>query len=191
MRDDLEQCLQQWQQQQHIISFPLGQRDISDRFQIPEKLYGRESEITTLLAAFERVSQGPSEMMLVAGFSGIGKTALINEVHKPIVQKRGYFIKGKFDQFKRNIPLSALVQAFENLIEQLLTESESQIIQWRIQLLNALGNNGQVMIQVIPELEQIIGPQPAVAQLPAIAAQNRFYLLFQKFIQVFCKLNIH
>lgn len=185
LRDDLEQCLQQWQQQQHIISFPLGQRDISDRFQIPEKLYGRESEKATLLAAFERVSQGPSEMMLIAGFSGIGKTALINEVHKPIVQKRGYFIKGKFDQFKRNIPLSALVEAFENLIEQLLTESENQIIQWRIQLLNALGNNGQVMIQVIPELEQIIGPQPAVAQLPAIAAQNRFYLLFQKFIQVF------
>ncbi|HEY9666795.1 MAG TPA: protein kinase, partial [Coleofasciculaceae cyanobacterium] len=141
LRLDLETCWQQWQEKGSINQFPLGERDICDRFVIPEKLYGREAEVATLLAAFDRIArtegegegewesgkfsiQNPRskiEMMLVAGFSGIGKTAVVNEVHKPIVQQRGYFIKGKFDQFKRDIPFSAWVQAFQNLMQQLLT----------------------------------------------------------------------
>ncbi|AKG20274.1 trifunctional serine/threonine-protein kinase/ATP-binding protein/sensor histidine kinase [Calothrix sp. 336/3] len=182
---DLQQCLTQWKEAGVIAEFQLGQRDLSDRFLIPEKLYGRENEVQTLLNAFERISQGASELMLVAGFSGIGKTAVVNEVHKPITRQKGYFIKGKFDQFNRNIPLSTFVQALRDLMGQLLSESDAQLAQWKAQILEAVGENGQVLLEVIPELEQLIGKQPAVAELSGSAAQNRFNLLFQKFIQVF------
>jgi predicted ATPase len=123
--------------------------------------------------------------MLVAGFSGIGKTAVINEVHKPIVRQRGYFIKGKFDQFNRNIPFSAFVIAFRELMGQLLGESDAALAEWKSQILSALGEQGQVIIEVIPELEEIIGPQPTVSELSGTAAQNRFNLLFQNLIAVF------
>ncbi|MCW6034880.1 AAA family ATPase [Spirulina subsalsa FACHB-351] len=182
---DLEQCLTQWQASGEIREFPLGTRDLSDRFLIPEKLYGRQAEVKTLLEAFDRVAQGAVELMLVAGFSGIGKTAVINEVHKPIVRQRGYFIKGKFDQFNRNIPLSAFIQALQDLMGQLLSESDTQLEQWKAKILAALGDNGQVLIEVLPELEQVIGSQPEVTELSGTAAQNRFSLLFQKFISVF------
>jgi predicted ATPase/signal transduction histidine kinase len=185
IKHDLEICLNQWQETGNIELFELGKRDICDRFVISEKLYGRQTEVNTLLDAFDRVSQGSSELILVAGFSGIGKTAVVNEVHKPIVRQRGYFIKGKFDQFGRNIPFSAFVQAFRDLMEQLLSESDEQLQQWQRKILAALGENGQVIIEVIPELEQIIGHQPAVPELFGEAAQNRFNLLFQNFIQVF------
>ncbi len=185
LRYDLERCLEQYSAYGNIEAFPLGERDISDSFQISEKLYGRESEVATLLAAFDRVSGGNTELMLVSGFSGIGKTALVNETHKPIVRQRGYFIKGKFDQLKRNIPLSALVQAFQNLMRQLLTESTAQVERWKAKILSALGENAQVLIEVIPELERIIGSQPPAPDLSPGAAQNRFNLLFGKFIQVF------
>jgi len=185
LKHDLEICLEQLQTTGKIEPFELGKRDISDRFTIPEKLYGREKEVAHLLAAFERVSLGVTEMMLVAGFSGIGKTAVVNEVHKPIVRQRGYFIKGKYDQFQRNIPFSAFVQAFRDLIGQLLSESDTQLQTWKHQILAAVGDNGQVLIDVIPELENIIGKQPATPELSGSAAQNRFNLLFQKFVQVF------
>ncbi len=197
LKYDLELCLQQLQSGKQIegqiggqiLPFELGQRDISNHFTIPEKLYGRESEVAELLAAFDRVAGngelGQSELILIAGFSGIGKTAVVNEVHKPILQQRGYFIKGKFDQFQRNIPFSAFVQAFCNLVEQLLTESDAQLERWKLKLLKALGDNAQVIVEVIPELEQVIGEQPAVPELSGLAIQNRFNALFQKFIQVF------
>ncbi|BAY10183.1 trifunctional serine/threonine-protein kinase/ATP-binding protein/sensor histidine kinase [Calothrix sp. NIES-2098] len=185
LKHDLEICLNQLQTTGQIDSFEIGQRDVCDRFIISEKLYGRYSEVASLLAAFERVARARSELMLVAGFSGIGKTAAINEVHKPIVRQRGYFIKGKFDQFQRNIPLSAFLQAFRDLIEQLLSETDTQLAQWQNKILSALGENAQVIIEVIPELERIIGKQPAVPELSGSAAQNRFNILFQKFIQVF------
>ena len=182
---DLERCWQQLKTHKIIATFELATRDVSDRFIIPEKLYGREVEVQTLLEAFERVAEGNAEMMLVAGFSGIGKTAVVNEVHKPIVRQRGYFIKGKFDQFQRNIPFSAFVQAFRDLMGQLLGEADAQLQQWKAKILSALGEQSQVIIDVIPELESIVGPQPAVAELSGTAAQNRFNLLFGKFIQVF------
>ena len=185
LRYDLEKCWQQWQETGEIATFALGERDICDHLLIPEKLYGRKTEVTQLLDAFERVSAGNTEMMLVAGFSGIGKTAVIKEVHKPIVQQRGYFIKGKFDQFNRNIPLSAFVQAFRNLMEQLLSESDTQLQQWKSEILSALGENGQVIIKVIPELAEIIGKQPPIPDLSGTSEQNRFNLFFSKFIQVF------
>lgn len=185
LKHDLEICLHQFQKTGSIEVFTLGKRDMSDRFLIPEKLYGREPEVNTLLNAFQRVAQGHAELMLVAGFSGIGKTAVINEVHKPIVQQRGYFIKGKFNQFNRNVPFSAFVQAFRDLMGQLLCESDGQLQEWKTRLVEALGTNGQVIVDVIPELERIIGPQPAVPELSGLAAQNRFNLLFHRFIQVF------
>jgi predicted ATPase/signal transduction histidine kinase len=185
LKFDLENCLHQLQVSGRIKGFEIGKRDVCDRFIIPDKLYGREAEVSILLKAFERVSLGATEMMLVAGFSGIGKTAVVNEVHKPIVRQRGYFIKGKYDQFQRNIPFSAFVQAFRDLMGQLLSESDVQIQQWRNQILSALGENGQVIIEVIPELSKIIGEQPPAIELSGTAAQNRFNLLFQKFTQVF------
>ncbi|QKQ75719.1 AAA family ATPase [Nostoc sp. TCL240-02] len=185
LKFDLEICLHQLNEIGRIESFSIAQRDVCDRFIIPDKLYGRETEVKTLLQAFERVSQGATEMMLVAGFSGIGKTAVVNEVHKPIVRQQGYFIKGKYDQFNRNIPFSAFVQAFRNLMAQLLTESDLQIQQWKTKILEAVGENGQVIIEVIPELSRIIGQQPPTTELSGTAAQNRFNLLFQKFTKIF------
>ena len=194
LKSDLKKCWRQWQEKGKIEYFELGERDISDRFLIPEKLYGREAEVEQLLAAFERVAIPPqsalgqgggSEIILVAGFSGIGKTVVVNEVHKPIVRKRGYFIKGKFDQFNRNIPFSALVQSLRDLMGQLLSEGDTQLQQWKDRILAAVGENGQVIVDVIPELEKIIGKQPTAVELSGSAAQNRFNLLFSKFIQVF------
>lgn len=185
LKHDLQYCLDQWNTTGNIQKIELGARDFSDRFLIPERLYGREAEVEELLAAFERVAEGASEMMLVAGASGIGKTAVVNEVHKPIARQKGYFIKGKFDQFNRNSPLSAFVQALQDLMAQLLSESDDQLAQWKTQILAAIGENGQLLIDVIPELEQVIGPQPSVTELSGNAVQNRFNLIFQKFIEVF------
>jgi len=152
LKFDLEYCLEQLEENGRIKSFAIAQRDVGDRFTIPEKLYGRETEVETLLEAFDRVSSDRTEMMLVGGFSGIGKTAIVNEVQKPIVRQRGYFIKGKFDKFNRNIPFSAFVQAFRDLMGQLLSESDEELKKWQTQILQALGDNAQVIIEVIPEL---------------------------------------
>jgi PAS domain S-box-containing protein len=185
LKVDLEECQRQWQRTEYIKSFPLGQQDISDKFQIPQRLYGREEEINTLLNGFKRVSQGATELMLITGSPGIGKSVLVQEIYKPITKQKGYFISGKFDQYQKDIPYASLVQAFRSLIEQLLTGIEAQIITWREKLLAALGDNGQVIIDVIPELELIVGPQPTVPELGSEEAQNRFNLTFQNFIRVF------
>ncbi len=265
LKHDLEIGRAQLQETGDIKAFVLGESDMCDRFIIPEKLYGRESEVAQLLAAFDRVANyrsqaltshsqalksrsqalesrsqalpgneyqealppsnseaeplemrhqaepgnegkegsplsrggapvparwggsnlSRSELMLVAGKSGIGKTVVVNEIHKPIVRQRGYFIKGKYDQFQRNIPFSAFVQAFRELIEQLLSESDAELQQWQTKIMNAVGENGQVIVEVIPELERIIGKQQPVSELLGNAAENRFNLVFQKFISVF------
>src|SRR6476661_7631993 len=183
---DLEECLEQLKTTGGIADFAIAQKDITDKFQIPQKLYGREREIETLLAAFERVSRGSTEMMLVSGYSGIGKSALVQEVYKPITKARGYFIAGKFDQFQRNIPYAAIINAFRSLLKQILTESEAQLVQWKEKILAFLGKNGQVIIDVVPEVELIVGKQPAVPELASAESQNRFNSIFQKFIGVFC-----
>src|SRR5919199_1785463 len=185
LKADLETCLRMLEESGKISSFNIGQLDLYSQFLIPQKLYGREKAVATLIDAFERVSLGATEMMLVSGYSGIGKTSLVNEVHKPIVRQRGYFISGKIDQFKLNIPYASLIQAFQELLQQLLTESPDQIVVWKSKLLEAFGSNGQVIIDVIPEVEQIIGPQPAVPQLEPTESQNRFNRVFQQFIHVF------
>ncbi|OKH56375.1 serine/threonine protein kinase [Calothrix sp. HK-06] len=185
LKYDLEFCQQSWNSHGSIPSFELGQYDLCDRFIIPEKLYGREVEINQLLSAFERISNGSSEVMLLAGFSGIGKTAVVNEVHKPIVRQRGYFIRGKYDQFQRHIPFSSFVQAFRDLMGQLLSESNTSLEYWKKNILQVLGENAQVIVDVIPELEAIIGKQPQAVELEGSAVQNRFNLLFQNFIKIF------
>ena len=187
LQQDLTHCQQQWQATGDIIPFALGQQDIAEHFQIPDKLYGRVAEVKTLLTAFDRVSEGQSEMMLVTGFSGVGKTALINEIHKPITRQHGFFIKGKFDQFNRDKPFSALIQAFQMLLEQLITESPTQVQNWKTKLLTELDNNGQVLIDFIPELELLIGPQPSVPVLEGEAAKIRFQYFLQKFIRTLSK----
>jgi predicted ATPase/signal transduction histidine kinase/tRNA A-37 threonylcarbamoyl transferase component Bud32 len=184
---DLEAGLRQLENGADNPEITLGLQDISDKFQIPQKLYGRQEEIETLLTAFDRIATGKSriEMMLVAGYSGIGKSSLVAEVYKPITEKRGYFIAGKFEQFQRNVPYSAVVHAFRGLIQQLLTETEAELQIWREKLLAALGVNGQIIIDVIPEVELIVGQQPAVPQLGPTESLNRFNLVFQNFLEVF------
>jgi len=184
---DLAACFAQWQTGGQITGFVPGQMDFSDRFHIPQKLYGRELEIAALLAAFERVSQGGLELMLVSGYAGIGKSALVNEIHKPIIKQRGYFISGKFDQLKRNIPYSAIIHALQELVRLLLTESEAQIAAWQDKLSAALAANAQVITDVIPEVEWLIGKPPAVPELPPAESQNRFTLVFQRFLRVFAQ----
>ncbi len=176
-----------------------GQRDASGILLIPQKLYGRDEEISTLLTAFERLigedeknssgytlSNGTSrsELILISGYSGVGKSSLVKHMHKCIVGERCYFISGKFDQ-SQNIPYASLIQAFKSLIRQLLTENTTSLQTWREKLLTSLGNNGQVIIDVIPELELIIGKQPVIPQLGLVETQNRFHQVFQKFIRVF------
>ncbi|WP_414545420.1 AAA family ATPase [Nostoc sp. CCY0012] len=185
LQADLQQCFDNLTDTGEIPNFTLGLQDNSGKFQIPQKLYGRETEVANLLSAFERASQGKSEVLLIAGYSGIGKSALVQEIYQPITKQRGYFIAGKFDQLQRNIPYSSLIQAFKALIRQLLTSSETEIAIWRDKLIQALGSNGQVIIDVISEVELIIGQQPSVLELPPQEAQNRFNLVFQNFINVF------
>ncbi len=185
LRADLQTCLEQWERNGHIEAFPLGSKDASSYFQIPEKLYGRETEIKILLSGFDRISEGGKELMLIAGYSGIGKSALVHEVHKPFVKRRGYFISGKFDQFKRNIPYDSLFQAFRGLVRQLLTESDAQLLIWKEKLLNALKPNGQILVDVVPEIKQLIGEQEPVPELSPSASRHRFNLVLQNFIRVF------
>lgn len=197
LKADLETCLQQLLTTGNIEYFNPGNLDKSGQLLISEKLYGREAEVAQLLAAFDRISgnllgkkkPGKPEIMMVSGYSGIGKTRVINEIHKPIVGACGYFISGKFDQLQRHIPYSAIAQAFLKLTQQILTGTSEQLQEWQGKLQSALGENAQVIIDVIPELEQIIGPQPPVPDLGPTETQNRFNRVFQKFIGVFTQEN--
>jgi PAS domain S-box-containing protein len=185
---DLEYCLQLWETTGEIPVFSIAKQDNSERLQIPQKLYGREAEISQLLNVFERVvTVGKPELVLVSGYSGIGKSSLINELHKPIVQTQGIFISGKFDQYKRDIPYSTIVQAFQGLVRQLLTQSEEILMIWRDRIRAAVGNNGKLITDVIPEVALIIGEQPPIPVLGSTETQNRFNLVFQNFIGAFAQ----
>jgi len=182
---DINECLNQLTSTGTIPEFPIAARDFSDSFQIPQKLYGRDRERESLLAAFERACEGETLFALVSGRSGVGKTALIQEVLKPMTEHKGYFTSGKFDAHKRDVPYSAIIAAFQELIRQLLTESKDKLARWKTQLVSALGTNGQVLIEVIPELQLIIGEQAPVPDLPPTEAKNRFNFVFQNFIRTF------
>lgn len=184
LRADLEACWEQWHASGAIQDFALAQSDRTAAFQIPQKLYGREAENAQLLAAFERVRHGATELVLVGGPSGIGKSALIQELRKPLAYTDGHFVYGKFDRLHRNVPYFALIQAFQELVQQWLSEGPGPLAAWREKLLAALGPNGQVIVEVIPAVELIIGPQPPVQSLPPGEVQNRFNLVFQDFVRV-------
>ncbi|BDG01076.1 sensor histidine kinase [Anaeromyxobacter oryzae] len=189
LESDLERCLAEWRATQHVAPFPPGQRDVPDRLQIPQRLYGRDREIAALLGAFERVvDTGAPELLLVSGYSGIGKSSLVHEIQKPIVRRWGLFAEGKFDQYKRDIPYSTLAQSFRRLVLDVVAEGADRIAEWRERLGGALGMNGGLIAGIIPDVELIIGRQPAVPELPLTEAKNRFHLVFRQFLGVFaCK----
>jgi len=162
---DLKQCLAAWTNEQQIADFVPGQHDVPFRFQISQKLYGRDADIDALLSAFDALGQGRAVLTLVYGYSGVGKSTLVNEIHKPVIQKNGRFIAGKFDQFKRNLPYSAFIQALREAVKQILTEPEAQIAYWKAQFLDAFGSIGPVIVDVIPEMELLIGKQPPAPPL--------------------------
>ena len=185
---DLRRCLAESQSHGRIAPFSLGAHDSSDRLLIPEKLYGREREIEALLAAFDRVvAQGTPELVLISGYSGVGKSSVVNELHKVLVPPRGLFASGKFDQYKRDIPYTTLAQAFQTLVRQILVKSEAEVRQWRHALQEVLGVNGQLIVNLIPEVEFIIGKQSRIPDLPLQDAQNRFQLVFRRFLGAFAR----
>ena len=188
VESDLRRCLEEWQSHGRIDPFPLGAHDASDRLLIPEKLYGRKREVDALIAAFDRVvTQGRPELVLVSGYSGVGKSSVVNELRKVLVPPRGLFAAGKFDQYKRDIPYATLAQAFQTLVRQILVKSEANLDQWRRALAEAVGPSGQLIADLIPEVEIIIGKQPPVPDLPPRDAQHRFQLVFRRFLGVFAK----
>src|SRR6202790_649029 len=185
---DLRKCLTERESCRRISSFSLGANDISDRLLMPEKLYGRDREIKTLLDAFDQVvTTGKPNLVLVSGYPGIGKSSVVNELHKVLVPPRGLFASGKFDQYKRDIPYATLVQAFQSLIRPLLSKSEGELRNWRDALREALGPNGLLIVNLVPELKLIIGEQAPVPDLPPQDAQGRFQLVFRRFISVFAR----
>ncbi|NJK62252.1 MAG: AAA family ATPase [Synechococcaceae cyanobacterium SM2_3_1] len=179
---DLFQCYKLYQAQGQIPVFSLAQEDAPLRLILPQQLYGREAELASLQACFAAVRQGQRQLVLITGYSGVGKTALVNELHRPLTADRGWFIAGKYEQYKRDIPYFALAQAFDDLCGQWLTASEDWLNQWKQTLIQGLGNNGQVLIDIIPRLELVLGPQPPLASVGNREAQNRFMLQFQRFL---------
>src|SRR5262249_45173493 len=185
---DLHRCLVEWESRRQIDPFTLGAHDTPDRLLIPETLYGRAHEIETLLASFARVvTSGTPELVLVSGYAGIGKSSVVHELHKVLVPPRGLFASGKFDQYKRDIPYATLAQAFQSLIRPLLSQSEAEVNSWREALREAVGPNGRLLVDLVPELKLILGEQPPVLELPPQDAQRRFQLMLRRFIGVFAR----
>jgi PAS domain S-box-containing protein len=183
---DLKRCLAEWETGQSVTAFTLGAYDKSDRLLMPERLYGRDQESRALLAAFDHVvSSGTPVLVLVSGYSGVGKSSVVHELHKAIVLPRGIFISGKFDQYKRDIPYAPLAQAFRALVRQILSAGDVEVETWRGAIRKAVGPNGQLIVNLIPELEFVIGKQPPVAELSASDAESRFHLVFRSFLGVF------
>ena len=184
---DLEHCCREYRETGTIAPFRLGSSDLSTRLQISSRLYGRDAEIAKLLATYEEVRAGTTEraLVLVHGYSGIGKTSLISELQSPLIRDHGYFISGKYDQLRGNVPYSSLIQAFQSLVQQLLTESEDRLTDYRNRILSALGGNGKVIVDIIPQIEHVIGPQSELPPLGPAENQNRFNRAFLAFSSVF------
>ncbi|HEX2543678.1 MAG TPA: AAA family ATPase [Ramlibacter sp.] len=183
---DLQCCLADWEASRCIAAMPLGSRDLPDRLLIPEVLCGRSAELSVLLQAFENVfASGRPTLVLVAGYSGTGKSSLVHELHKSMVPARGLFAWGKFDQYKREIPYGTLAEALQGLVEQLLSREEAQLRHWQHALREALGAQGQLLVDLIPQLELVIGKQPPAPRLPAQDAHRAFQAVVQRFLAVF------
>ncbi len=185
LRADLARCQENLRRGDRAV-FPLGVNDPPDRLQLPQRLYGREAHISTLLQGFERlIRQGRPELFLVRGYSGVGKSSVVHELHKPVVERRGFFLSGKFDQFQRDIPYATLAQAIRGLVQHLLAGTDEELARWRERLRRAWGEDGQVLVDLIPQLELVVGAQPVVQPLPSAAAQHRFNRVFRAFLGVF------
>jgi PAS domain S-box-containing protein len=185
---DLRRCLAQWEADGRIDEFAPAEQDTPDRLLIPETLYGRTREVETLLEAFDRVmTNGTPELVLVSGYAGIGKSSVVNELHKVLVPPRGLFASGKFDQYRRDIPYATLAQAFDSLIRRLLGKSEMELAPWREALREALCPNARLIVDLVPALTHLIGEAPPVPDLPPQDARRRFQLVFRKFIGVFAR----
>lgn len=188
LRHDLARCLASWQSTSSIAPFPLGDQDVTDRFQVPQKLYGRDEELAALLGAFGRVvAKGSPEFVVVSGYSGVGKSSLVHELYKPVFGEQGLLVSGKFDQYKRDIPYATIAQAFRDLVSELLAQTDERIEAFRRRLRAALGVNGRLIVDVIPQIELVIGPQPPVPELPLAEAQNRFHMVFRQLVGVFAR----
>ena len=188
LEHDLRRCLGQWEDRGDIDRFSLGERDVPDRLLIPERLYGREREIEKLLAAFDRIVAGNGpELVLVAGQGGVGKSAVVAELHRALVPPRGMFASGKFDQLTRDIPYASVAQALVQLIKPLFGKSEAELTHWRTALTTALGPNGALMVTLVPELELLIGAQPPAPELPPRDAQRQFQLVLRRLLAVFAR----
>ncbi|HET9654887.1 MAG TPA: EAL domain-containing protein [Kineosporiaceae bacterium] len=185
---DLQHCREEWTAKGAIELFPLGVHDVSERFLISFRLYGREREVAALTESLDRVrTAGGAELVLVSGYSGIGKSSLVQELRGPVVGDRGYFVSGKYDQYQRDIPYSTLAQAFQDLLRQILTESEERVRAWKARLQEALGAQGRLIVDLVPQLELLIGPQPPLPALSPIEAQRRLQLLVGRFLGVFAR----
>ncbi|REG27077.1 putative ATPase [Archangium gephyra] len=185
LRHDLAECVEGLRRGT-LELFVLGKRDIPSRFQLPQRLYGRDAHVATLLQGFERiVREGRPELILVRGYSGIGKSSVVHELHKPVVQRRGFFLSGKFDQLQRDVPYATLAQAIRGLVQHLLVGTDEEVARWREHLREALQGNGQVIVDLVPQLALVMGPQPAVPELPPSEAQHRFKQVFLQFLGVF------
>jgi predicted ATPase/serine phosphatase RsbU (regulator of sigma subunit)/tRNA A-37 threonylcarbamoyl transferase component Bud32 len=183
---DLYRCYEEWKSTGKIDYFTLGEKDLNEEFKIPQKLYGREKEVEILLSEYQATSTtGTSRVILIGGYSGIGKTSLVKEIYKPMTASRGHFLAGKYDQYNKNVPYSAIIQAFTGLVKSILTEPPDSIAIWKMKIFSAVGVNGKILTDVIPELEFIIGPQPPLEVLSVQENANRFYVVFQNFIKVF------
>ncbi len=184
---DLCEAKAQWLRAQTIAPFPLASHDVPRELQIPEKLYGRDEELQTLDAAFARACQGGRELVLVTGAAGIGKTALVSELGRLVAEQPGFYIAGKFDQLQRSVPFSGLAQAFQALVRQILIEPDATLASWRERIEAAVAPNGQLLVEIVPELERILGPQPAVPEVGPVESTNRFRLVFTRFVSVFAQ----
>ncbi len=180
---DLLRFRSEYQKNPHEVRpFPLGLEDRTHRITFISKMVGRDKEAEVILSEYGAVSEGQFRALFISGFSGIGKTRLIQELQKPIVRNKGYFTSGKFDVYQKNIPYSSIIQAFRNLTRTFLTESDERVEVWKNKILEVVGNNGRVLTDVIPELQILIGPQPEVMQLPPVEARNRFLDVFGRFL---------
>ena len=180
---DLERCQEGLGGSGRVARFEPGQADVSRRFQIPQRLYGRDAEMEALLELFEGAAHGATQVCLVSGYPGIGKSALVAELGRSIVRERAYLVEGKLDQFQQSNAYGAFARAFRGLVEQLLGEPQERLDRWREILRGALGANGQLIVDLVPDLALIVGDQPPVPELPPAEAQNRFQIVFVNFVK--------
>jgi PAS domain S-box-containing protein len=184
---DLRRCLSEWRSSRRIENFPLAEFDVLDRLSIPETLYGRESEIDILVDSFKQVSHGRFDVVFVSGYSGVGKSAFVNELRRTLYSPHVLFASGKFDQYKQNIPYATLADAFQDIVRHILSGTETELVRWRAALLNAIGINAQLMIDLFPKLRLVLGEQIPVATVTTQEEKNRFQLVFRRFLGVFAQ----